>query len=115
MNKLLPFLALTTLVSCGSNGYKSAPRYTAAIPAATSGPISRACLVSDRKARSRQLCGCIQAVADMTLSKPDQSLAASFYGNPQKAQDIRQSSAAGHERFWAKYSEYADTAEQICG
>ena len=121
MSSTTTFIALaslTFLLSCGGGGYKSAARYSSNTSLATSsasGPISRACLMSDRKARSRQLCGCIQAVADMSLSSRDQSLAASFYTNPQKAQDVRQSDNPMNERFWKKYREYADTSEQICG
>lgn len=110
--------SLALLASCGGGGYKSAARYAPKAPvaaASASGPISRACLMSDRKARSGQLCGCIQAVADMSLSGRDQSLAASFYRDPQKAQDIRQSDNPNNERFWKKYREYANTAEEICG
>ena len=81
---------------------------------AASGPISRACLSSDRKARNRQLCGCIQAAADRTLSKSDQTLAASFYSDPQKAQDVRQSDRSRDEIFWQKYKNYSETAEAIC-
>jgi hypothetical protein len=121
MSFKITFTALASLAliaSCGGGGYKSAARYAPKAPIAVgsaSGPISRACLMSDRKARSRQLCGCIQAVADMSLSGRDQSLAASFYSNPQKAQDIRQSDNPNNGRFWKKYREYSDTAEQICG
>src|SRR6056297_614513 len=39
------------------------------------GPINTACMASDRKARSRELCGCIQAVADDTLSGSQQRIA----------------------------------------
>lgn len=79
-----------------------------------SGPISSACMQSDRKARSRALCGCIQAVADDTLSGSQQRRAVRFYRDPQAAQDIRQSKRPGDERFWEAYSTYAQRAEQVC-
>lgn len=78
------------------------------------GPIQRACLASDRKARSRELCGCIQAVADKTLSGSDQRLAVSFYSDPHRAQDIRQSDRDSHQRFWTTYRKYTDRAERTC-
>ncbi|MCV2893509.1 arginine transporter [Lentibacter sp. XHP0401] len=116
MTKFFALASLVFLVACGGGGYKSADRYArVSAPSTASGPISRACMASDRKARSSQLCGCIQAVANMSLSSRDQSLAASFYRDPQKAQDIRQSDNPNNERFWKKYREYADTSEQICG
>ena len=78
------------------------------------GPINSACMASERKARSRSLCGCIQAVADQTLSSSQQRRAVSFYENPQKAQNIRQSDRAGDEAFWEAYTAYGQKAEQIC-
>lgn len=115
--KSLALFSLAALVGCGGGGYKQAGRTasSAAVKPSASGPISRACLSSDRKARSPQLCGCIQAVADLTLSSSEQSRAATFYNDPQKAQDIRQSDNSAHERFWQRYKEYGKTAQDICG
>ncbi len=79
-----------------------------------SGPISNACMASDRKARSAALCGCIQAVANRTLTGSEQRRAASFYNDLQRAQDIRQSDRASDERFWEAYSNYSKRAEQTC-
>jgi hypothetical protein len=79
-----------------------------------SGPISDACLGSGRKARSPALCGCIQAVANDTLSGADQRRAVAFYRDLQSAQDTRQSQRAGDQRFWAAYTAYAERAERVC-
>ncbi len=76
--------------------------------------IERACLSSDRNGANRALCGCIQDVADLTLTAPDQKLASSFFKNPQKAQDIRQSSRRAHERFWERYKEFGEAAKEFC-
>lgn len=76
--------------------------------------IERACMRSDRDAKSRQICGCIQQAANLTLAAPDQKLAASFYKDPQKAQDIRQSNKRSHERFWDRYKQYAEIATTFC-
>ncbi|SEK36477.1 hypothetical protein [Roseovarius nanhaiticus] len=94
----------------GRNSRAPAPIYA---PTAT-GPINSACLASDRKARSSQLCGCIQAVADQTLSRGDQIRAVRFYDDPQAAQDTRQSDNASDERFWDAYSNYGKRAAQVC-
>ncbi len=77
--------------------------------------IERACMRSDRDAKSRALCGCIQQAADLTLNPSDQKLASSFYKDPQKAQDMRQSPSRTHERFWDRYREYAQVARTFCG
>ena len=95
----------------------SAPGTTTAaiVPIRTaSGPISRACMASDRKARSATRCGCIQAVANDTLSSSDQRLAVSFYDDPHKAQVIRQSDNPRHETFWKAYKAYAEAAATAC-
>ncbi len=83
-------------------------------PVAQASVIERACLKSDRSGVSRSLCGCIQDAADLTLSGKDQKLAASFFRDPQKAQDIRQSDRRSHEDFWQRYRTFGSTAEAFC-
>lgn len=79
-----------------------------------SGPINSACLASDRTARSRETCGCIQAVADDTLSRSQQRQAVGFYSDPHRAQEIRQSDGARDRAFWTAYRAYGERAERIC-
>lgn len=81
---------------------------------AMAGPMERACNKSDRRAASRTMCNCIQQVADFALSKKDQRLAASFFKDPHKAQDIRQSDNRSHEAFWQRYKEFATIAGASC-
>jgi len=103
--------ALLALAGCGgSDGFRGDTRR---MPMAT-GPLNTACMQSDRKARSPALCGCIQAVANETLSGSQQRRAVRFYRDPQAAQDVRQSNRSGDERFWEAYSSYAQRAEQVC-
>lgn len=106
-----------TLLLAGCGGAERSPesqRSASGVMPFATGPINTACLQSDRKARSRALCGCIQAVANDTLSGAEQRRAVQFYSNPQKAQDIRQSDRPGDERFWRAYRAYAERAEQVC-
>ncbi len=117
MKNILILGMILALAGCGGgnrskdgSGRGAAPLYA---PTA-SGPIKSACLASDRKARSNHLCGCIQAVADRSLSRGDQLRAVNFYANPQAAQDIRQSDRASDKSFWKSYSEYSKQAERIC-
>src|SRR5690606_40941627 len=58
--------------------------------------------------RSSTMCGCIQAVANDTLSSSDQRRAVRFYSDPHLAQDVRQSSRDADKRFWKSYSDYGD-------
>lgn len=83
-------------------------------PAALAGPIEQACLRSGREAASRALCGCIQQVADRTLTKSDQRQAAKFFSDPHLAQEVRQSDRSAHEAFWVRYKNFGETAETLC-
>ena len=87
---------------------------TAPAPA-VAGAMSSACLKSDRKAKSRKLCRCMQSVADQELSRRDQKLAASFFQDPHKAQEIRQSDRSSHEQFWKRYKAFGVAASKYCG
>lgn len=82
--------------------------------AASAELIERACLGSERAGGNRALCGCIQDAANMTLSQSDQRLAASFFKNPDRAQEIRQSPSRQHEIFWKRYRAFGETAEAFC-
>ncbi|ARE42131.1 hypothetical protein RGUI_3990 [Rhodovulum sp. P5] len=82
---------------------------------ASAGPIERACLQSDRPGASRGLCGCIQEVADLTLSRGDQNRAVKFFRDPHQAQEVRQSDRRSDERFWQRYKKFGATAANYCG
>ena len=79
------------------------------------GALKRACLKSDRQAASRRMCRCMQQVADRELRRSDQKLAASFFKDPHKAQEIRQSDNLSHERFWKRYKEFSTVFATNCG
>ncbi|MBK5932667.1 hypothetical protein C8N32_10690 [Rhodovulum imhoffii] len=81
---------------------------------AQAGPIERACLQSDR-GPSRSLCGCIQDVADMTLSGSDQRRAIKFFRDPHQAQVVRQSDRRDDEAFWKRYKRFGQAAASYCG
>jgi len=78
------------------------------------GPIERACLASNRQAASRAVCACIQSVADQTLRGGDQSRAAKFFANPDRAQEVRMSKRNSDNEFWARYKAFGTTAEASC-
>ncbi|MDF1802878.1 hypothetical protein [Thalassovita sp.] len=81
---------------------------------AAAGPIERACLSSPRKGANWRLCGCIQRAADQTLTRSDQRMAAKFFSEPHKAQEIRQSDNTRHEAFWLRYKDFGATAAAAC-
>jgi phytoene dehydrogenase-like protein len=99
------------LAGCGGGRYDREPAQAMRL---SSGPISKACMSSDRKARNSALCGCIQTVANQDLSGRDQRLAVSFYRDPHRAQEVRQSDRPGDESFWLRYKTYAERSEQLC-
>lgn len=76
--------------------------------------LESACNGSSRAASGRVLCGCIQDVADQTLTSGDQRMAVKFFKDPQKAQEIRQSDQANHEKFWGRYKRFTSAARQLC-
>ncbi len=82
---------------------------------ATAGVIERACMKSDRPAANRTLCGCIQGVADATLTRSEQRRAAKFFSDPHMAQVVRQSDVASDEMFWKRYKAFGATASNYCG
>jgi len=91
----------------------SAGLLASAQPAAAA-EIEKACIRSDRPAASRALCGCIQDVADLTLSQGDQRRAAKFFADPHKAQEVRQSDSRGDEAFWQRYRLFGEAAKTYC-
>lgn len=113
--KIAAALGLSLVLAGCGGGRLAAPSGGGGYQASfATGPISNACNRSDRKASNRQLCGCIQAVANTQLSAGDQSLAASFFPNPQKAQDVRQSDNPRNEAFWKRYKVFTSDAERSC-
>ncbi len=87
---------------------------TCAVETAAAGQIEQACLKSERARGQYRLCGCIQDAADMTLTKRDQKLAASFFADPHRAQEVRQSGSRRHEAFWERYKNFGVAAETFC-
>jgi hypothetical protein len=81
---------------------------------AWSATIERACLQSDRGSGQRGLCGCIQDAANLTLNERDQRLAATFFTDPHRAQEIRQSSRRHDTAFWDRYRNFGAAAESFC-
>ncbi len=83
-------------------------------PLAEAGRIEQACKQSDRASGRGSVCTCIQQVADQMLSRRDQKLAASFFQDPHKAQEIRQSDNRRDEKFWKRYKQFGSTAARSC-
>ena len=99
------------LVLAGAFGALILPMMTLA---AAAGPIEKACNRSDRSAANRGVCACIQQVADMTLSRADQRRAAKFFADADEAQQVRMSKSDSDNAFWARYKNFATTAEAYC-
>lgn len=78
------------------------------------GPVRTACLRSGRDGASSALCGCVQAVADRTLSGRDRGRMLRFYDDPHEAQVVRQSDRPRDEAFWDRYKRFVDVAERAC-
>ncbi|WP_146586685.1 hypothetical protein [Puniceibacterium confluentis] len=111
MRILSGVLALALVAGCGG---QRQPESYGRVTKFSSGPISKACLASERKARNPQLCGCIQTVADRELSGQDQRVAVTFFKDPHRAQEIRQSKRPNHESLWLRYKAFVSRAEASC-
>lgn len=105
----IALIACIGLSACGGGG-ASAPRIAYA-----EGPMQTACLRADRRSANRALCGCVQAAANVALSRRDQRQAVRFFGDPHRAQVVRQSDRASDEAFWRRYKVFVAQAEQTCG
>ena len=77
--------------------------------------IEKACLKSDRKAVTRELCSCIQFVADQSLTRAQQSKGAKWFKDPHKAQQTRQSSRGSDEKMWQAWKKFSARTQEICG
>ncbi len=111
---IIALCVLAVLGGCGrSRGASSG--VSGISTASSSGPIASACLASDRKARSPQLCGCVQQVAHQTLSGSDQRQGAKFWNDPQTLQNLRQSDDPNAAQQWRRWKEFGETAAAVCG
>lgn len=102
-------LLYVSLAGCGGGAGSPTP-----VRSFATGPVHSACLQSDQRAVSNALCGCVQASANVILSRNEQARAVAFFRDPNLAQVTRQSDRAGDERFWQKYRLFVETAERSC-
>lgn len=93
-------VALAVLAGCGGD---------------SRGPVARACNASDRQAANPQACACIQRVASQSLSGADQRRGARFFGDPDRAQDVRLSDTAANDAFWQRWTDFGARVEATCG
>lgn len=101
MRRLVLLGALVFLAACGGGR--------------VSGDVGEACIAADRNAASTQLCSCVQQAASLTLNASDQRRAATFFEDPQLAQDARQSRNSSSSRFWKRYKDFSAKSKQMCG
>ncbi len=81
---------------------------------AASGTINRACRASDRPAASRELCGCIQRVANKSLSRTERRKVAKWFADPHQAQQIRMSDRSSDEQLWLRYKAFGQKVRATC-
>ena len=118
MVRTIAFIGLLALGACGasqsSNKVTSAASGLNASLLFAQGPISRACMSAGRAQASRARCGCVQAVADQSLSGSDQRRGAKFFDDPHRAQETRQSDNPGNEAFWLRWKAFGERAGRLC-
>ncbi len=106
-------LAVLVLTACGGSGSSSGAS-SGASSGSSSGAIATACNRSDRKASTPALCRCVQQVANQTLSGSDQSRAAKFFADPDKAHEAWTSASRADDAFWQRYKAFSAEAEASC-
>ena len=82
---------------------------------AEAGALKRACVKSDRSAANPALCGCIQRIADQTLTRSEQRMVSKFFRDPNLAQQVRKSDTTRDDQFWVRYMAFGKTARASCG
>jgi hypothetical protein len=87
---------------------------TLGAPAHAGSAIENACLSAGRNAASRELCGCIQQVADAVLSPGEQKRGAKLFADPHLSQELRVSRRDTDMSFWQKWQAFSATAAQYC-
>ncbi|MGJ8625963.1 MAG: hypothetical protein ACSHXB_03290 [Sulfitobacter sp.] len=111
-------VALASLAACGGGSRYSSSNagrgYTPQPVLFATGPIHRACVSANRKAATPSRCGCVQAVADQSLSASDQRRGAKMFKDPHKAQEVRQSDNPSNERFWLAWKAFGQNAAAAC-
>jgi hypothetical protein len=75
--------------------------------------IESACRASGRTA-SDKLCSCIQDVADYVLVRKEQLRVATFFRDPDRAQELRMADGTANEAFWQRYEKFAEVATKVC-
>lgn len=111
-------VALVSLAACGGGSRYSSGNagrgYTPQPVLFATGPIHRACVSANRKEATPSRCGCVQAVADQSLSASDQRRGAKMFKDPHKAQETRQSDNPSDERFWLAWKAFGQNAAAAC-
>lgn len=77
------------------------------------GTTENACLRSDRSP-GRAACACAQNVADQTLSKGDQKIAAKIINNPDVFYEYYGSDNQRKKAFLQRYRNWGSTAQEFC-
>ncbi|WP_298839712.1 hypothetical protein [uncultured Roseobacter sp.] len=117
------FCLTLLLAACSAPGTTSAPagqQRAVFLPASggspqfASGEIANACLKKNRRGASPARCGCVQAVANRTLTPSEKRRGAAFFGDPERVHEMKVSDSPANERFWEHWSRFADQAELIC-
>jgi hypothetical protein len=102
MRRVFVTVAILTIASCASTR-------------GVNGEVAKACIAGGRDAANRTLCSCVQQVANQSLNAADQRRAATFFDDPETAQQVRLSDRAADDAFWTRYRAFADLAAQSCG
>ncbi len=117
MVRMIALSGLLALAACGSSQSNKVTSASSGVNSSllfAQGPINRACMAAGRKQANRARCGCVQAVANSSLSSSDQRRGAKFFDDPHLAQETRQSDNPASEAFWLRWKAFGQNAGRIC-
>ncbi|WP_246253545.1 hypothetical protein [Sulfitobacter maritimus] len=117
MRTVVSLMALVVLAGCGGSRYSSdaaVGRFAPAPVLFATGPIQKACLADGRRGASQARCGCVQAVADQTLSWSEQRTGVKVFRDPHRLQEMRQSDNARDNAFWSTWKAFGQSAAAAC-
>ncbi|MFD2740449.1 hypothetical protein ACFSUD_12750 [Sulfitobacter aestuarii] len=117
MRIFVALVALSGLAACGGGSRYSSMNAGVYRPAPVlfaRGPIQQACETQGRRAATPARCGCVQAIANQSLSRSEQRRAAKMFKDPHEFQEMRQSNNPKHEQFWRAWKTFGQNAAAAC-
>lgn len=115
LKPMCTFAMMGLLIGCGgSRSVSLSDTSPSSVTRSASGPVASACLSANRRDASPALCGCIQAAANLTLTRDDQRRSTRYFNEPDLLQATKVSDSRSNEAFWDRWAAFRDQANSMC-